>query len=332
MMDTIDSVSSKPLAGTVDPSPPLQSRIIDDKSPLCIPFILFKIAEYNAVHANEANPRPFVIGLNGVQGVGKTTLVKALAETLQEREGLNTLVVSIDDFYLTHEDQLKLAEEHSDNALVQYRGEPGTHDLPLLTSFLSSITSHNPTHLPRYLKSAHQGLGDRAPASTFPPINDPSLSRPEHTNIRVLLLEGWLTGFRSLPASVIQSKYLDISHHRTLSHHKLEHLLFINDQLKGYEPVWDQFDAFIHIDTQNLEWVYEWRLEQEEQMRREMPGGVGGMGKEMVKKFVDGYFPAYELYEEGVRRGVFEGDETKRGRQLRIVVGRDRGVVESMVI
>lgn len=96
--------------------------------------------------------------------------------------------------------------------------------------------------------------------------------------------------------------------------------------------MWDQFDAFIHIDTQNLEWVYEWRLEQEEQMRREMPGGVGGMGKEMVKKFVDGYFPAYELYEEGVRRGVFEGDETKRGRQLRIVVGRDRGVVESMVI
>lgn len=129
MMDTIDSISSTSTStstsGTADPTPELQSRIIDDKSPLCIPFIFSKIAEYNALHANEANPRPFIIGLNGVQGVGKTTLVKALAETLQEREGLNTLVVSIDDFYLTHEDQLRLAEENSDNALVQYRGEPG---------------------------------------------------------------------------------------------------------------------------------------------------------------------------------------------------------------
>lgn len=123
-MDILDSVSSK-LPSAADPTPPLQSRIIDDKSPLCIPFILSKIAEYSSQHANETNPRPFIIGLNGVQGVGKTTLVKALAETLQEREGLNTLVVSIDDFYLTHEDQLRLAEENSDNALVQYRGEPG---------------------------------------------------------------------------------------------------------------------------------------------------------------------------------------------------------------
>ncbi|KAK3949115.1 P-loop containing nucleoside triphosphate hydrolase protein [Pseudoneurospora amorphoporcata] len=323
MMDTVDSVSSRPFTA-LDPAPPLQTRIIDDKSPLCIPFILSKIAEYN-----NTLPHPFIIGLNGVQGVGKTTLVKALAETLQEREGLNTLVVSIDDFYLTHEDQLRLAEENSDNALVQYRGEPGTHDLPLLTSFLTSILSSQPTHLPRYDKSAHSGLGDRLPPSTFPPINDPLLSRPDHRNIRVLILEGWLTGFRSLPPSVIRQKYLDLKNHKTLSHHKLEHLLFINQQLQRYEDVWDQFDAFIHIDAQDLEWVYEWRLEQEEQMRREK--GVG-MSEDMVRKFVDGYFPAYELYEDGVRQGVFRGGESKKGRQLRIVVGRDRGVVEHMVI
>jgi D-glycerate 3-kinase len=69
--------------------------------------------------------RPFIIGLNGIQGVGKTTLVRTLAEALQGREGLPTLVISIDDFYLRHEDQLALAATHPDNALVQYRGEPG---------------------------------------------------------------------------------------------------------------------------------------------------------------------------------------------------------------
>lgn len=205
----------------------------------------------------------------------------------------------------------------------------GTHDLPLLSSFLRSILLNQPTHLPIYDKSAHSGLGDRAPPSTFPPINDPDLSQPRHTNIRVLLLEGWLTGFRSLPPATVEQKYLDFTHHKTLSHHKLEHLLFVNEQLKAYEPVWDQFDAFIHIDAQELEWVYEWRLEQEEQLRRER--GTG-MSSEMVKKFVDGYFPAYELYEDGVREGVFRGVEEKRGRQLRLVVGRDRSVVEHMVI
>jgi D-glycerate 3-kinase len=107
------------------PDAPLQTRVVDDKSPICIPFILSRLAEYRARHAGEAHPRPFIVGLNGVQGVGKTTLVRALAQTLQEREGLPTLVVSIDDFYLTHADQLALAAAHPDNALVQYRGEPG---------------------------------------------------------------------------------------------------------------------------------------------------------------------------------------------------------------
>jgi len=63
--------------------------------------------------------------LNGVQGAGKTTLVSALQETLSQKEGLQTLVCSIDDLYLSHEDQVTLAQEHALNPLVQHRGEPG---------------------------------------------------------------------------------------------------------------------------------------------------------------------------------------------------------------
>ena len=91
-------------------------EIVDDKSSHCIPFILSLLP---------ANPtKPFIIGLNGVQGAGKTTLVSKLKDVLQ-KEGIETLVCSIDDLYLNHEDQLALAKAHPDNKLVQHRGEPG---------------------------------------------------------------------------------------------------------------------------------------------------------------------------------------------------------------
>lgn len=100
------------------------SQIIDDKSPICIPFILERL---HAHQASSKSEKPFIIGLNGVQGVGKTTLVKALASTLREKEGLQTLVVSIDDFYLKHEDQVALAQSQPGNVLVSCRGEPGEY-------------------------------------------------------------------------------------------------------------------------------------------------------------------------------------------------------------
>ncbi len=304
---------------------PSTARIVDDKSPICIPFILSHLAKHRKQHAGEANPRPLIVGLNGVQGVGKTTLVRALAHTLQEREGVPTLVVSLDDFYLTHADQRSLAAAHPDNALIQHRGEPGTHDLPLLNTFLTSLlANHHPTPIPQYSKSAFSGQGDRLPASLWPST---SPTNPPH----ILLLEGWCIGFRPLPDSEVQSRHASLTNNRTLHLHPLASLLFINDQLRGSDTlVNQQLDAFVHIDAKDIEWVYAWRAEQEAQLRRET-GGLG-MDEDEVRRFVDGYYPAYELFTEGVREGVFGGEKGREGRQLRVVVGRDRRVVGSEVI
>lgn len=279
-----------------------------------------------------------MIGLNGVQGAGKTTLVSALAETLREKEGLETLVLSIDDLYLKREDQLRLAAEQKDNALVHYRGEPGkyspakvddheklmveigTHDIPLARALFSSLLSGSQISIPSYTKALHNGLGDRADPSTFKTVNT-SGSPP----IKVIILEGWLVGFRSLPDAVIAEKQAAPS--LTLKKHKLEHLLFVNEKLKEYDLLTNEFDAFIHIDAAETEWVYEWREEQEAVLRTE---GKGGMSKEEVVRFVDGYFPAYELYVEGVRSGVLK--EKGERRQLRLIVGRDRRVREVVEI
>ncbi|KAI9795090.1 MAG: hypothetical protein M1816_000112 [Peltula sp. TS41687] len=51
------------------------------------------------------------------------------------------------------------------------------------------------------------------------------------------------------------------------------------------------------------------------------------MTDEQVIAFVDGYYPAYELYVEGLRRGVFDKDDPdKKGAQLRLVIGESREV------
>jgi len=334
------------------PDVPLQSRVLDDKSPICIPFIL---SQLEAHKKRSLEPRPFIIGLNGVQGVGKTTLVRALAETLQGREGLPTLVVSIDDFYLAHAEQLALAAAHPDNGLVQYRGEPGgfstvlllrvalpppflvsvcfpepdnlltssrhlgTHDIPLATSFLSAVCAREPTHVPQYDKAAYSGLGDRVPESQWPAINQPG-----QASIEVVILEGWCVGFRALLDDEVEARWKAPA--RTLHSHTLESLLFVNDQLRAYDGLTSRLDAFIHIDAEDTEYVYAWRLQQEAQLRRDR--GVG-MTDEQVVKFVDAYYPAYELYSDGVRQGIFRG---RPGRQLRLIVGEDRSVQDKIII
>ncbi|KAI6381995.1 hypothetical protein MCOR25_000876 [Pyricularia grisea] len=303
------------------PDAPLQSRIVDDKSPICIPFILERLSVWRKVR-DENDRRPFFIGLNGVQGVGKTTLVRALAETLQQREMLETIVVSIDDFYLGHQTQLALAESQPDNSLIQYRGEPGTHDIELMQSFFTAVINGQPTKIPQYDKGAYSGLGDRAPESTWPSINGPD-QRP----VQVVLVEGWCVGFRALKPEAVVEKWRspDI---RTLRNHRTEHLLFVNEKLGAYDDVLtNNFDAFVHIDAQQLEYVYDWRQEQEAQLRNER--GTG-MSDEQVVRFVDAYYPAYELYSDGVRAGVLLPE--RPGCQLTLIVDRHRRVVEHFVL
>jgi pantothenate kinase-related protein Tda10 len=53
-------------------------EIIDDKSEHCIPFILERLKQRREQYESKGEtPPPFFLGLNGVQGAGKTTLVCA---------------------------------------------------------------------------------------------------------------------------------------------------------------------------------------------------------------------------------------------------------------
>lgn len=66
---------------------------------------------WNQVKAHKAagNSRPLVIGMQAVQGCGKTTLVEQLQE-LFTHIGLQAASVSIDDFYLPYAGQQQLIQ------------------------------------------------------------------------------------------------------------------------------------------------------------------------------------------------------------------------------
>lgn len=309
-------------------------EIQDDKAQYVVPFILERL-EIHRTRYDKIPPAcapPFFIGLNGVQGAGKTVLVSILEKTLQAPpHNLPTVVFSLDDLYLSHDDQVKLAESHPDNPLLQHRGQPSTHDVPLALSVFSSLRANKPTAIPQYNKAAFNGQGDRNPKSEWQVVN----KDPEHL-IKAILFEGWSVGFRPLSPSTLSSLRADaVSHLETspstyngrLAHNTLESITDINEALRSYDAITDQFDAFIHIDAADPQYVYKWRSEQEKRLR-ESKGS--GMTDEQVEHFVDGYYPAYELYTETLREGVF-GSEQK-GRQLRLVVGQDRKVREVMKI
>ncbi|PHH86626.1 hypothetical protein CDD83_9953 [Cordyceps sp. RAO-2017] len=283
----------------------------DDKASICLGFLL----EHVEAHRAAAPHRPLFLGLNGLQGVGKTMLVAALAAALQGR-GIATLACSIDDFYLTRADQAALARDQAGNALLQHRGEPGTHDVALAGSVFAALMRGRPTKIPRYDKGAFHGRGDRLPEAAWTPVNQPG-----QAPLQVVILEGWCVGFRPLGRRGVEAMWSAPS--RTLCRHRLEHLLLLDDKLAGYDGLTDLLDAFIHLDADDVQHVYGWRLEQEERLRAQSWDPAAGMTPDEVVAFVDAYFPGYELYTDGVRRGVLP---RRPGCQLRIVVGRDRGV------
>jgi D-glycerate 3-kinase len=198
--------------------------------------------------------------------------------------------------------------------------------MALAQQFFQAILRGEPAAVPQYDKSAFAGAGDRGPASTWERVNEPG-----QPHVAVVIFEGWCVGFRPLDPAAVEAKWRaaaaaaeDAS--STLRRHKLEHLLFVNERLRAYDGISDLFDAFIHIDAEDTRWVYDWRQEQEVMLRREK--GTG-MTDEQVVRFVDAYYPAYELFSDKLRQGALAN---KPGCQLRLVAGKDRKVRQSLVI
>lgn len=310
--------------------------IQDDKAQHVIPFILDLLHRHEEAHASSSSAAPLVVGLTAPQGAGKSLLVSLLYESLTKYHNLPTTIFSLDDFYLPYTGLKDLAQANPSNALLQHRGQPSTHDIPLVRSVFSSLKQNKPTKIPQFNKAAHNGYGDRVPESEWLQVNT-NPAKP----VRIVLFEGWCVGFRPISSQELEQKHaaaskaaqdLTSGYPGQLGRNKFENVRAINEALKEYDEISSQLDGLIHIDAEDPLYVYEWRLEQEHNL---IKAKGSGMTDEQVKTFIDGYYPSYELYVDGLRTGVFwtlkdEGlQQDAQDRQLTLVVGRDRKVVKT---
>ena len=86
---------------------------------------------------NAKNSKPFLIGLAGGQGTGKTTISSILKIILTKYFKLSVFKISIDDLYKTRKDRIKLSKKI--HPLLKTRGVPGTHDVNFMFDLLKKI-------------------------------------------------------------------------------------------------------------------------------------------------------------------------------------------------
>ena len=185
---------------------------------------------------------------------------------------------------------------------------------------LSDLHNGQLTKIPAYDKSAFNGLGDRIPEEQWEAVNQRG-----QIVIRIAILEGWCVGFRPLTSVELRQKWDSAvaqkhqgGYQGRLGYTRFEDVNFVNDALKSYDQLTNQLDALIHIDAEDTSCVYQWRLEQEVALRKSKGKG---MTDDQVVDFVNGYYPAYELFTDKLRAGSsYRGGKV----QLRLVIGQDR--------
>lgn len=222
--------------------------------------------------ARDATAAPFLLGVSGLQGGGKSTLATQLVEHASVR-GIDAVTLSLDDVYRTRAERAALAQ--TVHPLLATRGVPGTHDVALLHATLDALASasrHHPATIPRFDK----GIDDRVDPATWQHVEQPP---------RVVVLEGWCIGVPPQAdadlATPINALERDEDPHGQWRHH-------VNAALAGdYAALWSRLDALAVLQAPSFDVVRGWRDEQETALRS--AGASHAMTPGQVARFVAHY-------------------------------------------
>jgi D-glycerate 3-kinase len=219
---------------------------------------------------------PKIIGLNGSQGSGKTTLSKFLVEGLTAHH-IRAECLSIDDFYLSSKKRKMLANKV--HPLLETRGVPGTHDIKALTQVLKNIRGNiYPTCIPRF---------NKATDNPFPENYWTTLVEP----LDLLIVEGWCWGAVHQTESELLNPVNELEEQEDAEGIWRR---YVNNQLAlHYEPLYEFMTLWVMLKAPSFSVVNQWREEQETKLRlkirRSNENGAGVMTPAKINRFVQHY-------------------------------------------
>lgn len=194
---------------------------------------------------------PLVVGINGAQGAGKSTLFNLLEVILEDGFGLKVVGLSIDDLYKTRAEREQLAV--TVHPLLQTRGVPGTHDVTLGIELLRGLKSgaEQIVKIPAFDKS----IDDRCP---------PALWQEWSGEADIVVLEGWCVGAQAQEESALTQPTNSLEADEDPDGQWRN---YVNDQLAGpYKELFDMIDVLVMLKVPSMEAVFSWRSQQEKKL------------------------------------------------------------------
>ena len=218
-----------------------------------------------------------LLGINGAQGTGKSTLAEFLKLALEPGLQGSVAVLSIDDFYLTKTERKALGRDV--HWLLETRGVPGTHDLAMLDGCLSSLQTlraGEQVALPRFDKAKD----DRADESSWPTVAGP---------VSLIILEGWCVGSTAQASAKLGEPLnaLEDDNDPDAIWRR-----FVNTRLgSDYAALFARIDTLVFLQAPSFKAVYRWRVEQERKLAASNPNDASGV---MSEAQVAGFIRHYE--------------------------------------
>jgi D-glycerate 3-kinase len=221
--------------------------------------------------------RTVFVSLVGCQGSGKTTLSKYLDIRLSEM-GVNTLVLSLDDFYLSHSARSELSK--SIHPLLKTRGVPGTHDVELLSRTLNELKRAGCIDVTPCFDKASD---DRRPEAEWARHSE---------RFDIVILEGWCWGAHHVNEAALERPVNSLERNED-ANGDWRH--YVNEHLKNdYEPLYSMFDIKLFLKAPSFDTVYSWRLEQENKLKQGSNNSNNKESRIMSSEQISNFIQYYE--------------------------------------
>lgn len=194
-----------------------------------------------------------IIGINGSQGSGKSTLSHILKDLLEQTFNQRVLNISIDDFYKSHQQRQKIANDI--HPLLSTRGVPGTHHIQQIIALFNALKKNDKKGL--IIPCFNKATDNPYPKKTWRKINQP---------IDIILFEGWCVG-----ASAEEDKNLanPINYLEREQDNDGQWREYVNQQLKNdYKKLFSYIDKLIYLQIPSFEHAQQWRLLQEHKLAK----------------------------------------------------------------